>query len=491
MSTLALLATASAQLPRGGLLPAELPVGATVTEYLTSGSSTTPGCSWTVSSAQWGINVPAILPGDLLSDLAAAGIIGDPWYELNWLNTTFPNGDMGAPIWDVGDWVYSCSFDSALAQPGSDVWLVLDGVKMAADVLLNGVALVSAEDQFLRYIAALPSGLLRAAGNEIVVSFATSRDPRNRRMSGASGGWDWGALSSTATVYEAVGRGPQWTLSKGVWRDVYLAAAPAVDGVLLEHVMPLVFYEGPYPTTLLDEATAGPWRVTVRVILRAGVSGARGVLSVFGAWSASAKANATLTLAPGETVVELNLTAAVGVAPLWWTNGLGAATLSSVTATWTPAGAGAQAASSSRPLGFRTFAVVTADDSKPAALAGVDGSGNMTVRWKLNGADLWMRGADVIPMEALEGRQSGDAYHALVRSCADAHFNVLRVDGIDLIFPRVFYDACDEAGILVYHDAQYSQGNPPPQPGPEETSELLHTARKLAHHPALALYDVR
>ena len=83
------------------------------------------------------------------------------------------------------------------------------------------------------------------------------------------------------------------------------------------------------------------------------------------------------------------------------------------------------------------------------------------------------------------------AAFAPVASCAAAHFNALRVDGIDLIFPSIFYDAADAAGILIYHDAQYSQGNPMPIPNPggEEEEELRHTARKLASHPSLATYD--
>ena len=156
--------------------------------------------------------------------------------------------------------------------------------------------------------------------------------------------------------------------------------------------------------------------------------------------------------------------------------------------TWTPEGGGAPV-SAERRIGFRVVSIVTADDSVPSALAGVDGSGNMTLRWRVNGANILARGADVIPMEGLEGRQSAQSYRALVASCAAAHFNVLRVDGIDLIFPSVFYEACDSAGLLVYHDMQYSQGNPEPLANDEERAELLHTARKLAHHASVAVYD--
>ena len=36
---------------------------------------------------------------------------------------------------------------------------------------------------------------------------------------------------------------------------------------------------------------------------------------------------------------------------------------------------------------------------------------------------------------------------------------------------------------------QYSQGNPAPTLNQLEFDELVHTVRRLAHHPSLAVYD--
>lgn len=79
------------------------------------------------------------------------------------------------------------------------------------------------------------------------------------------------------------------------------------------------------------------------------------------------------------------------------------------------------------------------------------------MRFRLNGANIYARGADIIPMEWLEGRQSSLAYARMVQSAVDAGFNTLRVDGIDMYFPDAFYSLCDKAGLLIYHDMQYSQ----------------------------------
>ena len=445
------------------------------------------GCTW--SSATWNITVPAAIPGDLVTDLQHAGVIGDPYFELGFLNTTTP-GFLGAPLWDVGVWTLTAPFDAAALLPHAGaVFLVLDGVKMAADVSLNGVALGAVFDQFLRYAFLVPAGLLRPTGNALALAFGTSRDPRNAegRFSGASGGWDWGALTATSTTGRRVGGGAPHTFSKGPWRDVYLAALPPGSGAI-EHVSPYVFHLGPYPTAPLTDATAGPWRVDVRVQLRGEGSG---TLAVAGAWGAT---NSTRLTLPGfggnSTAATVALAVPRGGVALWWPNELGAQALHGVTATWTPDAAPAAAASSAtRSIGFRTFAIVTADDTHPAALAGVDGSGNLTVRWKCNGADLNMRGADIIPLEVLDGRSSDVALRIMVKSAQDAHFNVLRVDGIDTYLPDAFYAACDAAGILVYQDMQYSQGSPAPTADQLQFDELVHTVRRLAHHPSLAVYD--
>ena len=42
----------------------------------------------------------------------------------------------------------------------------------------------------------------------------------------------------------------------------------------------------------------------------------------------------------------------------------------------------------SRRIGFRFVALVTADDSDPAKLAGKDGSGDFTMRMNVNGAQV-------------------------------------------------------------------------------------------------------
>jgi hypothetical protein len=99
-ASLLLLATCAhgARAPAFPLSP-DAPVAADAVQAITGAG----GAAWTVSSETWRVDVPATVPGDLVTDLQRAGVIGDPWRELGWLNTTTP-GALGAPLWDVGEW---------------------------------------------------------------------------------------------------------------------------------------------------------------------------------------------------------------------------------------------------------------------------------------------------------------------------------------------------------------------------------------------------
>ena len=87
----------------------------------------------------------------------------------------------------------------------------------------------------------------------------------------------------------------QRTLTKGILRSAYLVR---VDSAAVSHVVPLVYYNGSYPTAPLDAggADAGPWTVAVAVHLVAPAAVA-GTVSVTG----TPPAGLTVTVS-GDTV---------------------------------------------------------------------------------------------------------------------------------------------------------------------------------------------
>jgi beta-galactosidase/beta-glucuronidase len=227
----------------------------------------------------------------------------------------------------------------------------------------------------------------------------------------------------------------------------------AVGAAAVEHLQTRVYYDGAYPTAPLTDASAGPWRVVARVHLLAPAA-ASGTVQVSGAWS-GASASAPATLVAGNNTVELTLTVPAGAVRLWWPNELGEQVRYNVTATWTPAAG--PSLSTYRAIGFRYFVLVTGNDTDPSTLAGKDGSDSFTMRFKINGANIWSRGANLIPMDEMEGRLSVDAHVAMLRSAAAAHFNTLRVWGGGSYYNDVVYDTADELGLMMYHDTMYGE----------------------------------
>lgn len=120
------------------------------------------GGAWTALSSK-GMQINASVPGDLITDLQRAGVIGDPLYELVWIEN--------ASLWDEADWTYTRIFSLANAawlSTSSEIYLVFDGVKMSADISLNGQLLGSVFDQFGRYTYPVKSILkVRPHGSQL------------------------------------------------------------------------------------------------------------------------------------------------------------------------------------------------------------------------------------------------------------------------------------------------------------------------------------
>ena len=435
----------------------------------------------------------ATVPGDIITDLEMAGHIGDPLYELNFKNAT---------LWGYGVWNYTKTISfteenvnrvKGYTAIGSDMVLVFDGIKMGANIYLNGKLLGTANDQFLRYnfslgqAMATENGLpLNVGDNTLVVSFDASIDTAGRFMA-CTGGWDWAPYTTTSESSTGAN-----TFTRGIWKSVYLVTING-GGAAIEHVVPQIFYTGEYPTAPLQPQQHSDFKVDVIVKFYV-PQASEGLLSVKGEWGASVEKK--ISLAAGSGVSEtVTLTAAAENISLWWPVGLGKQPLYTISVSYSPSSLShddATPVATVRQVGFRYVALVTGNDTDPEYVkkaATSQTTGSMGMFFRVNGVPIFNRGANMIPMEELEGRFNEMAYARLVQSAVDGRFNMLRVWGGGIFLPNVWYDECDRLGIMIYHDMQYAQQGHFPQKTPIQDAELRHQIRRLSHHPSIVIWD--
>ena len=403
------------------------------------------------------------IPGDLISDLERAKLIGDPLFELNFLvNNT---------LWNDYQWNYETNFTVSSSKESHS--LVFDGVKMGASVYVNDVLLGNVTDQFLRYVFPLDSSILDDL-NRLVVTFDSSIVCDGRWMA-CTGGWDWAPYTQTSQENAA-------TFTKGIWKSVYVSSTNTVS---ISHLVPHVFYRGSYPIERMKDGEHDGFDVQVRVhvdVPKALDADEEINITISGSWSDKS----TVLSVHESGIYNTTLNAAAKDIKLWWPNGLGDHPLYKVIAT-TSSGI-----STSRNLGFRHFAIVTGNETDPNYVSNAtnqSGTSDFGMHFRVNGVSMFSRGANMIPMEELEGRSLAEAHRRLVYSASDAGFNTLRIWGGGIFLPDVFYDACDEKGIMLYHDMMFAQQGHSPQKTETQRLEFKFQARRLSHHASIVIWD--
>jgi len=96
---------------------------------------------WTLSNKALNITVPGSLPSQAHLDLFAAGVIGDPYYDLNDFNLRWV-------VWH--NWTYS-SVLHGLSGNSSSTWLQFNGLDTFADISLCGYHVASTNNQFRQW----------------------------------------------------------------------------------------------------------------------------------------------------------------------------------------------------------------------------------------------------------------------------------------------------------------------------------------------------
>jgi len=396
------------------------------------------------------VSYPATIPGCIHTDLLANDIIEDPFYgenekELQWIGES--------------EWEYKSTFlPDALILEKEHIDLVFEGLDTYADVYLNDSLILEADNMFRSWKVDV-KGILIEDENELRLLFfppgkvneqkameLSYKLPDERaftRKSPYHFGWDWG---------------PEY-VTCGIWKPVYLRAW---DGFRIEsiHVDYTSIDTDPLPVSVKVEIESGE-DCKARIMLLDDESGER-------------LASEKVELVKGRNEFYVNYE--IPSAKLWWPAGLGEQNLYSVRARLTGGGNVDEKATS---YGIREIKLLRQADEIGESFF-----------FEVNGLPVFMKGANYVPQDNFLQRVDTASYEALLESVVEANMNMLRVWGGGFYENDIFYDLCDERGILVWQDFMFACNL---YPGDEAflenvKQEAIDNVTRLSNHPSIALW---
>ena len=354
----------------------------------------------------------------------------------------FSAGLMPDPFWGrneervqwvaTRDWTFSRTFDvpEEFLRHGS-VILRLEDCDTFASVFVNGRKLGETRDRFQRWdFDAKPA--LRAGRNEIRLVFASAWRTGDALAARAHRRYPMSMDDSTWFTNAAFIRKPachrgwDWGLAQMTTGPCGRVELVASDGDRIDQV----FCEQAF-----DEAMS---HCTLRV---------------------------HAVLETGEDVVNV---VEIDDPPLWWPNGAG-------------------------ERRFFEYAVPVAGRTLRGRIGlrklELDTAGG-AVTFKVNGRPIFMKGANWIPCDAFDVRQTPARYRDLLESAVAANMNMLRLWGGGQYEKDVFYDLCDELGLLVWHDQMFSCATYPADKAflADVRAETEYQVRRLRDHACIALW---
>jgi beta-mannosidase len=103
---------------------------------------------------------------------------------------------------------------------------------------------------------------------------------------------------------------------------------------------------------------------------------------------------------------------------------------------------------------------------------------------------IFAKGANWIPAHSFVTEASPEMYKGLINSAAAVGMNRLRVWGGGIYEKDLFYDLCDEKGLLVWQDFMFACALYPGEQAFLQwvQREAAYQIKRLAHHASLALW---
>lgn len=440
------------------------------------------GRNWMVVQKGKRDPISATVPGDIFTDLLAAGRIPDPNYR--------ENNDL---IQWVGlvPWVYYRDFTvtpELLSQPR--VMLHCAGLDTLARIWINEAFIAQPENMFRDWIFDVREHL-RAGKNSIRIEFSPCG---NTVAAGANPEIDSGSKPCSDLVkklWDAYRKEHGADLARDTFFGNQLGNprswirkapymwgwdwCPAVVTCGIWKSIELLGYESRITDVgvFQDHSRHGRVKLTVRTSID---NPGKRVLDVVASVRLNGKA---VTVGYGsvkadESVIELE----IPNPQLWWPNGMGDHPLYAVQVDVRNS-QGVILDSKERRTGLRQLEVLPPKDGTAMHL-------------KINGVSFFAKGADCIPADNIPSRVTPEILRSYVEDAARCHFNMLRFWGGGYYEPQAQFDACDELGLLVQFEFKFANA---PYPTLDDAwmnnvrAEVRQQVMDNRHHPCIVIWS--
>ncbi|KAL3459076.1 glycoside hydrolase superfamily [Aspergillus heterothallicus] len=110
--------------------------------------------------------------------------------------------------------------------------------------------------------------------------------------------------------------------------------------------------------------------------------------------------------------------------------------------------------------------------------------------FRINNIDVFASGSNWIPGESFLPRLTEEKYRDWLKLMIEGNQNMIRIWGGGVFEPEIFYETCDELGILVWQDFLFACASYPTYPEYLESveQEARANVKLLRHHPSIVIY---
>lgn len=413
----------------------------------------------------------AVVPGNVQMDLVRDGVLPDLYFGQNFYSAVWVENE---------DFMYRTTFKAPDLKGGKHAYLEFDGLDCFATIWVNGKLLAKTHNMFKKY-SFDATDLLQKGENKLLVRLASPMKEVYKQVKDAKQQLD--KLSCAFFVKERLltrkvqmnygwDNVPHIVLS-GIYRPVKLRICNAAK---IENVW--------YRTTISENHSLAKAKVAVELIPQTNFKGE--IEAVLCRNGKEFKTVQPVSLKKGKETTTLNLEIEVPNPELWWPAGLGEQPLYQLTVnlrnkkvvedSYTERVAIREVKVKTAPVEKRlvNYRIGNPDPKKMDVMdGGFVGAWSKVplekpeevdvtpLQFYVNGRYVFMKGFNIQPLDVFEQNITKEKYYRTVDMAVEIGANMLRVWGGGNVENPLFYDACDEKGIMVWQDFFYASGQYP------------------------------